>query len=93
MGCSQASTIDAWGSSWPTLLAIIWSTLTPEWISAPLVMVAPDSRLPVWAGWIPCPVSDFTYRPSMTLILDFSGSSGLSDLASFMSAPLPVAPQ
>ena len=63
------------GVSWPTWLAIIWSTLMPEWMMAPLVMVAPESRLPVWAGWMPCPISDLTCNPSITLIFCLSGSS------------------
>ena len=93
MGCSQASTIEDCGVSWPTWFAIIWSTLTPEWMMAPLVIGTPDSRLPVWAGWMPWLVRAFTYRPSTTLIFCFSGSSGDSVLESFMSAPLPSALQ
>ena len=38
------------GVSSPTWLAIIWSTLMPEWMIAPFEMCAPDRRLPVCAG-------------------------------------------
>src|SRR5215471_18216942 len=93
MGCSQASTMEDCGVSWPTWLAIIWSTLMPEWMMAPLVMCSPDRRLPVWAGWMPWLVSAFTNSPSITLTFCLKGSSGDSVLESFMSAPLPSALQ
>ncbi len=60
---------------------------------APFEMCAPESRLPVCAGWMPWPVSAFTNRPSITLIFCFSGSSSSSVLLSFMIAPEPSALQ
>ena len=32
----------------------------PEWMTAPRAILAPESRLPVWPGWMPWPTSAFT---------------------------------
>src|ERR1700720_856025 len=61
--------------------------IAPFWISAP------ESRLPVCGGGMPWPVRALLNRPSITLILCFSGSSGDRVLLSFMSAPEPSALQ
>src|SRR3954463_16239073 len=63
----------------------------PLWMIAPLVNAAPESKLPVCAGWIPCPVADFMKRPLMTFILVLNGARGESVLLSCMLAPLPEA--
>src|SRR3954469_18666311 len=59
----------------------------------PLLMGTPDRRLPVIAGWIPCPVAALLNRPSMTLIFALSGSSGANDSLSSIPAPVPLAHQ
>jgi hypothetical protein len=65
----------------------------PECTTGPFVIGAPVSRLPVCAGWIPCPVEFLLNSPWMTLILCFSGSSGESVRDSVIAAPDPAALQ
>src|SRR5688572_18779362 len=65
----------------------------PAWMTGPLVIGAPESKLPVCAGWIPCPVECLLNSPLMTVTFFLIGSSGDKLRLSFMSSPDPVAPQ
>src|SRR5436190_23287474 len=62
-------------------------------MTGPRVIGAPESRLPVCAGWMPWPVEFLLHSPLMTLTFFLSGSSGDRLSPSVMPSPDPVAPQ